>query len=74
MHEETTINSTEKEKTREALSRFPAPSSIEMLTDAPVATMFDNASAIMTIGMMRLTAASASPPIKRPTKKPSAIE
>ena len=46
------MNSTEKEKTREASSRFPAPSSIEMLTDAPVATMFDNASAIMTIGMM----------------------
>lgn len=68
------MNLTENENTLEASSRFPAPSSIEILTDAPVAIILERASTIMMTGMIRLIAASASSPRYLPTNMPSTTE
>ena len=68
------INLMEKENTREAFSRLPLPSRTDIWTDAPVAIMLEMASMIMMTGMIRLTAAKASSPRKRPTKSPSTTE
>ena len=60
-------------KTLEASSLFFSPSNTEMRTDAPVAIKFEKPNTIIIIGIIKLTAARASPPIKRPTNNPSAI-
>lgn len=63
----------EKVNTREASSRFFSPSKMDRLTDAPVAIMLEKAKTAIKTGMMILTAAKASCPIKRPTNTPSTI-
>ena len=63
-----------KEKKREAASRSPFPSSMDMFTDAPVATILERASAMRTTGIIRFTAARASSPRNLPTKMPSATD
>ena len=68
-----TMKVIEKENTREASSLFFSPNSTEIRTDAPVAIMLEKANTVIMMGIMRLIAASASSPIKRPTKSPSAI-
>ena len=62
-----------KVNTCDASSRFFSPSKIEIRADAPVAIKLAKPNTIIMIGIMRLTAASASSPINRPTNNPSAI-
>ena len=68
------ITTTQQEKTREASSRFPSPSNMEICTDEPVAIILEKANTTIITGITRLMAARASSPMKRPTNRPSATE
>ena len=72
--EKNKMNFTEKENTRDASSCFFSPRRIDMLTEAPVAIIFEIAVTIIMIGIIIFIAASASSPKYLPTNIPSTTE